>query len=144
MKGKIPSHELLQEFDIPTWKILAQAFIDGPTKALLKKDTISSRIRTEDLANVIERAVWVGLMMWRHRAKLQINGYQDLHGRLFSHDSTEVKTHRSQTASSRLPKNYAVIDLVVQPSVVASWHDDGQSREKVWGRAFIFWSSKHG
>jgi hypothetical protein len=133
LKGKIPSHVLLQEFDIPSCKALARAFIDGPANALLKKDAISSPTQTEDLAKVIER----------HRAKLQIHGYQDLRGRLFSHDTKEVKTHRSQSVFSTLSKNYAVINMVMQPSVVASWNEDGQNREKVWGRAVILWSSKH-
>lgn len=71
--------------------------------------------------------------------KIQIRGYGELQSRSFSSNSKELRTHRSQMDSSMSPKIDSVVDLVLQPSVVASWREDGQSREKVWAQAVVMW-----
>lgn len=134
-----PANGLLDEFNFPFSNNLAQGFINGPANALLKGTGIDTNVRDRSLASIIEKSVCVGLMLWKYRVKIQMRGYNELQSRSFSSDSKEVKSHRSQLGTPRFPKVDSMVDVVLQPSVVASWQEDGQSREKVWGQAVVMW-----
>ncbi|KAK1763088.1 hypothetical protein QBC33DRAFT_563080 [Phialemonium atrogriseum] len=118
---------------------LAKRFINSPAKFLLKYEAAQAPSSLRPLKTFFTKAAQVGLMMWTQPFEVEIRGFNHLRGLRFTTDSAdaEAKTHSSQLNPRRRPSSDAVVDFVVQPSIVAR---PEQGMEKVWGQAVVLWN----
>lgn len=119
------------------FEALALKFIEGPAKSLLKDGaSAAGGPAHQDLVYVLKTSAQFAQMMWRQPFDIEFMGFQHFNGLKFSTDSAEVQTHPSQCRRRNRPQGDAVVDMVVQPSIVATL-ENGDRR--VWGRAVVLW-----
>lgn len=133
--------EGIDEFPFPAGQSLADKFIGGPAALLLDPST-DTKERRASLVNVIREAAWVAFMLWRQRAQLDIGGYdecKDVKYTPHSLNSKRVDGHWSQLEPENFLQSGAEVGVIVQPSITASWIEDGKKKEKVWRTAVALW-----
>lgn len=128
----------MEQFQFSLSEELAKDFITGAAGTFLHTPTAMDE-QYESLADLIKQTAWVSALLWKQRANLRFAYYDDLSNIEYSPDLKDVKTYREQEFPDILPREDAKVDMLVQPGVIASWKEDGEEYNKVWGQPLVLW-----